>query len=256
MSLEPRPAFAGPYGQLTPRHGGDPIPLMKKRLLVGRKGESDIQLKFNNVSSQHCRLTLEHGYWFVRDLNSRNGIKVNRKCVLRKRIDPGDELSIARHAYIVEYDPMALGASGPPPVDDDCMVKMMRSSLLSPCDGGEPIPLHKRVMLIGRGPEADILLDFDDISQSHCRLTTNANYWYAYDLTSGFGIKVNGLCRERSRVDPGDVLSFADHHYIIVYDPPQERDLVDEPPPGDNDEIDAMMRESQNGTTSRPRHRR
>ncbi len=127
--LEESP-YAGPFGQLTPTGGGDPIPLMKDRLLVGRRAESDIQLKFANVSSQHCRLTLEHGYWFVRDLNSRNGIKVDRRPVIRKRLDPNCKLSIARHEYVVEYNPQELGAYGPPPADDDYMDELMHSSLM------------------------------------------------------------------------------------------------------------------------------
>lgn len=122
--------YAGPFGQLTPCGGGDPIPLAKKRLLIGRRGEADIQLKFNNVSTQHCRLTIEYGYWFVRDLNSRNGTKVNDRSVMRKRVDPGSKLSIARHEYIVEYEPQALGAYGPPPADDDYMDELMRHSLM------------------------------------------------------------------------------------------------------------------------------
>lgn len=122
--------FAGPFGQLTPCGGGDPIPLMKNRLLIGRRGEADIQLKFNNVSTQHCRLTLEYGYWFVRDLNSRNGTKVDDRTVMRKRVDPDSKLSIARHEYVIEYEPQALGAYGPPPADDDYMEELMRSSLM------------------------------------------------------------------------------------------------------------------------------
>lgn len=122
--------FAGAYGQLTPCGGGDPIPLIKDRLLVGRKGECDIQLKFANVSSQHCRMTIEYGYWFVRDLNSRNGIKVDDRAVLRKRVDPGSKLSIARHQYIIEYEPQSLGAYGPPPADDDYLEDLMKSSLM------------------------------------------------------------------------------------------------------------------------------
>ncbi|TWU48319.1 FHA domain-containing protein [Rubripirellula reticaptiva] len=122
--------YAGAYGQLTPIGGGDPIPLVKDRLLIGRRGEADIQLKFPNVSTQHCRLTLEHGYWFVKDLNSRNGIKVDDRPALRKRLDPNCKLSIAKHHYIVEYEPQKLGAYGPPPADDDYMDELMRSSLM------------------------------------------------------------------------------------------------------------------------------
>ncbi len=130
VSTDEKQVFAGPFGQLTPCGGGDPIPLAKERVMIGRRSEADIQLKFSNVSTQHCRLTLEHGYWFVRDLNSRNGTKVDDRAAIRKRIDPASKLSIAKHHFIVEYDPQSLGAYGPPPADDDCVDEMLRSSLM------------------------------------------------------------------------------------------------------------------------------
>lgn len=122
--------FAGAYGQLTPTGGGDPIPLIKDRLIIGRRGDVDIQLKFPNVSSQHCRMSLEYGYWFVRDLNSRNGTKVDGRAVVRKRLDPKSKITIAKHEYLIEYEPQLLGAYGPPPADDDYMDELMRSSLM------------------------------------------------------------------------------------------------------------------------------
>jgi pSer/pThr/pTyr-binding forkhead associated (FHA) protein len=73
---------------------------------------------------------VEQGYWFARDLNSRNGTKVDNRKIVRKRLDPGCKLSIARHEYVVEYEPQALGAYGPPPADDDYVDGMMRSSLM------------------------------------------------------------------------------------------------------------------------------
>lgn len=107
------------YGELLPLGGGDPIPLLKKSLLVGRRESCDIRLRFPNVSAHHCQLTVNGGYWYVRDLNSRNGIKVNQVKVTDKRIDPGDTLSIAKHDYEVNYAPNELGAVGPPPPEDD-----------------------------------------------------------------------------------------------------------------------------------------
>jgi adenylate cyclase len=105
------------YGELIPVGGGDPIPLWKRTLLVGRRESCDIVLRFSNVSAHHCQLTLTGGYWYVRDLKSRNGIKVNGARVTEKRIDPGDTLSIAKHNYEVRYSPIDLGAVGPPPPD-------------------------------------------------------------------------------------------------------------------------------------------
>jgi adenylate cyclase len=109
------------FGELVPVGGGDPIPLLKKRLRIGRREGCDIILAFGNVSSYHCLIEIEEGYWFVRDLNSRNGVKVNEKKLLpgvRKRLDPNDELRIAKHKYSVKYDPTANGAYGTPPQDE------------------------------------------------------------------------------------------------------------------------------------------
>ena len=128
--FESQPSFAGEFGQLSPVGGGDIIPLMKKSLTIGRRGKIDIALNFPNVSSQHCRLTLEHGYWFVRDLQSRNGTKVDGRPIIRKRIDPNSKLSVAKHTYKIEYEPQLLGAFGPPPADDDHMEELMRQSLM------------------------------------------------------------------------------------------------------------------------------
>ena len=105
------------YGELVPVGGGDPIPLLKKSLLIGRRESCDIVLRFSNVSAHHCQLTLSGGYWHIRDLQSRNGVKVNGVRVMDKRIDPGDVLSVAKHKYEMHYSPIDLGAVGPPPPD-------------------------------------------------------------------------------------------------------------------------------------------
>lgn len=103
------------YGELVPLGGGDPIPLMKPALVVGRRESVDIVLRFPNVSGQHCELTVVDGYWFVKDLGSSNGTKVNGSRVTEQRLDPGDTLSIAKHEFEVVYEPARLGATAAPP---------------------------------------------------------------------------------------------------------------------------------------------
>jgi pSer/pThr/pTyr-binding forkhead associated (FHA) protein len=97
-------------GELIPTGGGDAIPLLKPKLLVGRRDECDIALRFPNVSSHHCELELVDGYWQIHDLNSSNGIKVNGVRCMKNWLLPGDEVSIAKHKYEVKYV-----ASGPVP---------------------------------------------------------------------------------------------------------------------------------------------
>jgi adenylate cyclase len=106
------------YGELVPLGGGDPIPLLKKQLKIGRREKCDIVLRFPNVSANHCQLTLDGGYWYARDMGSRNGTKVNNIRVTEKRLDPGDLLAVAKHKYEINYSPVDCGAVGPPPNDD------------------------------------------------------------------------------------------------------------------------------------------
>jgi adenylate cyclase len=102
------------YGELQPLGGGDPIPLLKTTLVVGRRESADIVLRFPNVSGTHCELSLVDGYWFVKDMGSSNGTKVNGSRVSEQRLDPGDTISIAKHEYELSYEPASLGASAPP----------------------------------------------------------------------------------------------------------------------------------------------
>lgn len=118
------------YGQLVPFGGGDNIDLKKDRLVLGRREQCDIVLRFNNVSGQHARLTLEQGYWFLKDLGSRNGTKVDGYRISRKRLDPGAVITFAKHKYTIEYSPEELGAFGPPPPDDDHIEEVLRKGLL------------------------------------------------------------------------------------------------------------------------------
>ena len=101
------------YGELLPVGGGDPIPLLKPTLTLGRRESADIVLRFPNVSGNHCELVLADGYWTVKDLRSSNGTKVNGTRVTEQRLEPGDKIGIAKHVYEIAYEPARLGATSP-----------------------------------------------------------------------------------------------------------------------------------------------
>lgn len=93
-------------GQLIPLGGGDPIPLLKKKIIIGRRPDCDICLAFPNVSGHHCELRYADGVWLIKDLRSSNGVKVNDIKIEKKKLAPGDTLVIARHhRYKIEYTP-------------------------------------------------------------------------------------------------------------------------------------------------------
>lgn len=93
-------------GVLRPLGGGDPIPLLKEELSIGRRPSCDIRLDFDNVSGKHCILRLERGVWTLRDLGSSNGTTVNGARLSSERgVLPDDELGIANHFYAIDYEP-------------------------------------------------------------------------------------------------------------------------------------------------------
>src|SRR5258707_13906247 len=62
----------------------------KRRVVLGRSRECDIQVEDANVSRRHAELRQEGtGYWIV-DLDSTNGIEVNGKRVKRAKLEAGD----------------------------------------------------------------------------------------------------------------------------------------------------------------------
>ena len=93
-------------GVLQPVGGGDPIPLLKNELIVGRRPSCDIRLEYENISGKHCVLRLLNGVWNVRDLGSTNGTTVNgSRIAAEQSVMPDEELGIAGHIYTIVYDP-------------------------------------------------------------------------------------------------------------------------------------------------------
>jgi pSer/pThr/pTyr-binding forkhead associated (FHA) protein len=105
-------------GKLVPCGGGQPIALLDPELLIGRSRKADIRLKFPTVSGRHCSLMHEDGYWFVEDLSSSNGVRVNGERVDRRHLLPGDQLAVAGQCFTIEYT-----AVGEPPVDPNLTSK-------------------------------------------------------------------------------------------------------------------------------------
>ncbi len=90
-------------------------------MTVGRRESCDIPLRFPDISGLHCQLYFRNGYWYVKDLNSTNGVKVNGTRVQDKVLHPRDELSIGRkRKYVIEYE-MPTGQSMMEEDEEDIM---------------------------------------------------------------------------------------------------------------------------------------
>jgi hypothetical protein len=93
---------------MRPLGGGDPIPLKKPEMVIGRRKSCDIRLDFENISGRHCQLRFLQGVWHVRDLNSTNGTTVNGQLIFSEHeLMPDDSLGVSGHMFMIDYDPVA-----------------------------------------------------------------------------------------------------------------------------------------------------
>jgi len=88
---------------LVPVGGGDPIPLGRARMTLGRRESCDVCLRFPNISGEHCEVSCQDGLWYIRDLGSTNGTKVNGERITQKMLRPGDEIGIAKRRFTIQY---------------------------------------------------------------------------------------------------------------------------------------------------------
>ena len=159
-------------GILQPVGGGDPIPLYKSEITVGRRPSCDIQLDFENVSGKHCLLRLLNGVWNVKDLGSTNGTTVNgARLTTEQSVMPDEELGIAGHMFTIDYDPAGPEAflSSHKELDDEVVQERAKHSLidLAGLDTDQNKPKRaKRAPTVIERLSADEA-DFDDAVPQH-----------------------------------------------------------------------------------------
>ncbi len=102
------PPQGNDLGILKPLGGGDPVPLRKIELVIGRRPSCDICLDFTNISGKHCLLRFHNQVWHVKDLGSTNGTTVNGATLSSEHtIMPDDEFGVAGHLFTIDYTPGA-----------------------------------------------------------------------------------------------------------------------------------------------------
>jgi pSer/pThr/pTyr-binding forkhead associated (FHA) protein len=91
--------------QLVPINSGSApaIPILRPVVLVGRHLECDFRIDVPQVSRRHCCLAMAYDRLVIRDLGSRNGVRVNGRLVEEVQLRPGDEVAIAHFIYRLEW---------------------------------------------------------------------------------------------------------------------------------------------------------
>lgn len=92
-----------PRGMLYLQVDHGPLtPVVKDVFLIGRGSKCDHVIQHRSVSREHAVITRERSGWFIEDLNSANGTWLNGSQIAKKRIDGGEEFTIANHVIRTE----------------------------------------------------------------------------------------------------------------------------------------------------------
>jgi hypothetical protein len=105
MIYKPKAAPAAPAGDAEPplevereravlAWDGRTMHVDKRRVLLGRSRECDIQVEDPNVSRRHAELRQEGSSYWIVDLESTNGVEVNGRRVKRAKLESGDHFTV------------------------------------------------------------------------------------------------------------------------------------------------------------------
>ncbi len=99
--------------QLVPLSQGTApiITLQRPVVLIGRHIDCDARIDHSKISRRHCCVAIAYDRIIVRDLGSRNGIRVNGRLIDEVRLQPGDEVAIGPILFRFEGQAAAAVAS-------------------------------------------------------------------------------------------------------------------------------------------------
>jgi pSer/pThr/pTyr-binding forkhead associated (FHA) protein len=80
------------------------IALYRPVLLVGRHPECDVRLDSPKVSRRHCCVAIAYDRVLIRDLGSRNGVRVNGRLLEEATLHSGDEVAIGPILFRLEEE--------------------------------------------------------------------------------------------------------------------------------------------------------
>ena len=90
------------------------LPLVEDEITIGRNDQNLVRLEEKNVSRRHGRLLREDGAYYIEDLNSFTGIRVNGERVAGKRlVHEGDLIQISEYDLLLLSGAEEVAAAAP-----------------------------------------------------------------------------------------------------------------------------------------------
>jgi ABC-type multidrug transport system ATPase subunit/pSer/pThr/pTyr-binding forkhead associated (FHA) protein/ABC-type multidrug transport system permease subunit len=185
--------------------------------MIGAAAACDIRAESPYVSGRHCRLERDATGWVLEDLGSKNGTFVNGVRLEGKaRVTPADTITLGR-SFAMPWPAVA----EPAPSVAASAAAPAKASGHSPPTGLKSVglPAVGKTILIGRGKDCDVVLDFPMVSSRHASIEHVDGGWIVRDLGSTNGTFVGGhRITEAVEVRAGDVIGLGSYRLTLATD--------------------------------------
>ncbi len=175
--------------------------------VVGRDKSCDVVIHGESLSRRHARLVLRGSEWFVEDLGSKNGTRINGQTV-------GSMLPFTTEDQLQfgEVKAVLVQRKDPPSVTVKPAYMVMQNTK----ERGVIYELKGPSITVGRGRGNDIRIDEPSISREHAVLrATPDQEWALEDLESANGSFVNGVLSSRALLRGGEQVRFGNVEFLF-----------------------------------------
>lgn len=201
------------------------LPLGGDLFRIGRDQKNDYAIEKAFVSRFHCELFKSNNCWYVRDLGSTLGTKVNGMVAAEQMLSDGDVITLGQKFEICfrsspdrsQQQTVRIA----PPVHQPQESNRRLVALNGPLEA-KTFPLQEPIIRLGRNPSCEIHIHQDTISQFHAELITTDDGLVLADLNSSNGTYINDRRIHRQILQPGDKLRldwvefrFEDKNYSV-----------------------------------------
>lgn len=222
------------------------------RVVIGRRRGADVILPHAAVSQLHATLEARGAGYALRDEGSTNGTRVNGQRIAPGRPKPlraGDRIEIGGFAIALSVGPTVQATSAE---DTRALaLRLLREArsedvpapsltVLNGVGAGTRIelPPAPSSVVIGRGSDADLVIDDADASRAHCEVARTFAGVVARDLGSKNGVLVDRRrIREEKQLADRDELTLG--ATVVLFEDPAAAHLA-EISDADDEEVEAL----------------
>ena len=187
---------------------------MQQAWIIGAAESCEIRIESPYVSGRHCRLERDSTGWTLEDLGSKNGTFVNGLPLRGKTpVQPTDTITLGRSV------PMPWPSLPAPQAVAPARVTAAPQPVVQPTFKSVRLPPVGKSIVIGRGADCDVVLDFPMVSSRHASIEHIDGGWLVRDLGSTNGTYVAGKrITAAVEVRAGDVVGLGSYRLTLGTD--------------------------------------